>query len=304
MANQIPLSTTKAAGGAVVRPETAETLIKGLFRSSGTLAAINAAGGVRRTNSKQLVFPMYLGNPTAGFIAENSAISQTGAEFSDMTVTTKKLGSIVPVTNELLADANTGDDVMSIISNGVSSAIGDAIEQNLLGLSAGANLTSELDFNFRTGVTTNSVNLGTTGDKLRVAVSQAIAAVRSKGYNPTAAVLNVDWEANIRDARGTVETTAPVYSDPNSAFYGLTPFTSTHLNNFSSVSKVVGIVGDFSKVQAVLREDFRLDVTNAGVANGSSAFETDKILYRWITRFGANVAYEDAFCLIKTPAGA
>ena len=303
MANHNPLSTaTSAAGGAVVRPEVAETLLEGVFRSSGVLQQLQAAGSVRRTNSKQTVFPLYKGRPVAYVVDEAAAITTTGAELSDVTITAKKFATITSVTSEMLEDQNTGTELMSLISADVDAAIGDLIEQHILGLTAGANLTSALDFNIRTGVTTNSVTLGGTGDRLRVATSAAIQKIRKAGYSPNGVTFCTDGEAELRDARATVETTNPVYTDANSAFYGLNATTSNHLNDIAGSSKIVGVVADWKQAQMVLRNDLRLTVSNDATIGGVENFTKDMQSYRWTLRAGLGSAFERAFCVIKTAA--
>lgn len=305
MANQNPLATSsKAAGGAVVRDSVAETLLEGIFRNSGFLSQLQTAGSVRRVASKNTVFPLYKGRPVAYVVDENAAISTTGAEVDDYTITAKKFATITSITNEMLEDQNTGEDILSLLSADVDSALSDLMEAHALGLNAGANLTSSFDFDVRGDVTDNSVTLGTSGDKLRLAVSDAIAKIRLDGYNPTGVVWTVDAEQNIRDARNTVETTQPVYTDLSSANYGLNVSVSNHLNALSSTSKIVGIVGDFRQAQMVVRSDVRLASTDAGVVGGEEAFAKDKQFYRWTVRAGLGCAFPKAFAVIKTPAGA
>lgn len=306
MANQNPLATSsKAAGGAVVRDSVAETLLEGIFRSGGFLSQLQSAGSVRQVASKNTVFPLYRGRPVAYVVDENAAISTTGAELDDYTITAKKFATITSITNEMLEDQNTGQDILSLLSADVDSALSDLMEQHALGLNAGANLTSSFDFDVRSDVTANSVNLGSTGDKLRLAVSDAIAKIRKEGYNPTGVVWTVDAEQNIRDARNTVETTQPVYGDLSSANYGLNVTVSNHLNALNAgSSKIVGVVGDFRQAQMVVRSDVRLASTDAGVVGGEEAFAKDKQFYRWTVRAGLGNAFPKSFCVIKTAAGA
>lgn len=305
MPNNNPmLTTSKGAGGAVVRDQVADTLLEGIFRNSGFLSQVQAAGAVRRVASKNTVFPLYRGRPVGYVVDENAAISTTGAEVDDYTITAKKFATITSLSNELLEDQNTGPELLSLLSADVDSALADLMEAHALGLSAGANLTSTFDFDVRSDVTDNSVTLGTTGDKLRLGVSDAIAKIRQDGYNPTGVVWTVDAEQNIRDARNTVETTQPVYGDLSSANYGLNVTVSNHLNALSAASKIVGVVGDFRQAQMVVRSDVRLASTDAGVVGGEEAFAKDKQFYRWTVRAGLGCAFPKAFAVIKTPAGA
>lgn len=306
MANEFPLKTsTKAAGGALVRDQIAETLLEGIFRNSGFLSQLQAAGSVRQVTSKNTVFPLYKGRPVAYVVDENAAISTTGAEVDDYTVTAKKFATIASITNEMLSFQNTGQDILSLLSADVDVALSNLMEAHALGLNAGANLTSTFDFDVRSDVTANSVSLGTTGDKLRVGVSDAIALIRKEGYNPTGVVWCLDAEKNIRNARNTVETTQPVYSNLDDANYGLNVTVSNHLNALDAgSSKIVGVVGDFRAAQFLLRSDVRLASTDAGVVGGEEAFSKDKQFFRWSVYGGLGCAFPKAFAVIKTPAGA
>jgi predicted phage gp36 major capsid-like protein len=80
MANQIPLSGASNAAGAYLLPDAVGgLLVNGLLKEAGAIAQV---GDARATGSRREVFPISLGQPTAGFVGEGARKPVTGAEFS------------------------------------------------------------------------------------------------------------------------------------------------------------------------------------------------------------------------------
>src|SRR5215216_4489659 len=144
MANQTPLSTaTNAAGGYLVQPEYAEALTARIAREN----ALFQLAETRRVNTNQVIWPVYLGRPTASFVAEAAAKPVTGAEFGQLTANLKKIVSQVRYTEEVL-ELSTQDPRLLIGPDQVA-AINDTAEYNGLGTHAGgANTTATFTTNF------------------------------------------------------------------------------------------------------------------------------------------------------------
>jgi HK97 family phage major capsid protein len=197
MANQIPLSgATSAAGGYILPTEQGDILTNGLLQESEALAL---AGDRRATGARKERFPIWLGTPTAGFVAEGANKPITGAELSETYINIKKIATIIPFTDEMREDVASGDlDVL--VDTGVRSAIADVVDANIVGKDSGTNITTNFDNALR--ATTSTVELGTSPDALRLAVSAAMGTLEANGYRQNLGVLLApDVARHIRDAR-------------------------------------------------------------------------------------------------------
>lgn len=291
MANQIPLSGAANASGGYVLPDAqGEVLTNGLLVESGALAI---AGDRRATSSRKENFPIWLGTPTASFVAEGANKPVTGAELSTASVNVKKVAAIVPFTDEMREDVMTGDlDVL--VNTGVRSAIADVIDANIIGKDSGTNITTSFDNAFRATTTTREY-AAATPDGLRLAVSAALGDLEANGYRDNNAVLLAgDVARHLRDARAAVETTTAIYDNVD-PLYGLERFFSTNLNTLAEAggaNKIVAFVVHRPNVHVRIRKDVEVSVSNDatyttdGGTTWISAFQANQTLLRYETRLG------------------
>lgn len=291
MANQIPLSgASNAAGGYLLPDAQGALLANGLLKESGSIEQI---GDARATSSRREVFPVYLGAPTASFVGEGARKPVTGAELGQSTLAVKKVATIVLMTDELREDLANGD-FDALVDTGVRTAIRDVIDANVIGKAAGTNLSTNFDNMLRS--TTATVELANTGgDRLRLAVSAAMAILEANGYgNPAnmGVILAADAAAHIRDARSAADTTKPVYDDAD-PLYGLPRSFSTNLNTLGATTvagSIVGFVVSRANLHIRIRRDVTVSVTNEATVNDGT---TDRFLWqedmqglRYVTRVG------------------
>lgn len=287
MAIQNPLKEgTNAAGGFLVPDEAADLLIKGVLNES---AALSMAGNVQTTSSKKVTFPVLTDVPVASFVAEAGAKPTSGAEFGQVAVNVKKLAVIIPFTDELLEDAAI--DPRLLVDAPVREAFAKTIDRHILGFDGAAALATSFDN--RLYDTTQTADLGTTGDALRLAVSDAMADVEANGYSPNGLILPSDVRKHLRDKRKAVETTDPVYGDMADPFYGLRTAYSSNLYPIGSAEadgKMVGVVGDFSQLIVRIRSDIQVTASNqATVTIGGNAvnlWESNMTALRFEMRLG------------------
>lgn len=307
MSNAIPLlEGTDASGGFLVPANIVPgiTFEKGIQR----LSAVAGMPGlkVRSVSGKQEKYTDYVGRPTVATVAEGADKPATGAELAQVTLDIVKAAGLVMFTEELIEDASA--DLLPRIDADIRAAFAEYIDQNALGRNSSGAIVGA--FNSELSETTQTVELGTTGDKVALAVSQAMAKIEAKGYNPTGVILAADGRAGLRDARNAVETTAPVYApgyvQPPDSLYGLPIRFTTNLQPFATAAGagvVKGIVGDFSHALLGIRNDVRRKVsTEATVDVGGTAhrlWQQNKTAVLWETRVGF-VAHRlnDAFCAI------
>lgn len=293
MANQIPLlEGTDAAGGYLVRDSYGQTLLDTIRRES----AVMSLARVDQVPGKRQKYSIYAGRPSAAFVAEGAAKGVTGAEFSELTINVKKIATNVLYTQEILEDA--AEDPRVLINADVEAAFADLIDAHALGKSNGTNLTTSFDAALR--ATTSTVELGSGGDAIAKAISDAMEKVEANGGTPSGIILASDGRAQLRNARHTVETATPVYTDgfnrePDS-LYGLPLSYSSNLSTFATAAganKIVGIVGDFSHAIAVMRSDLSVRASDQATVDVGGTlhhlWQQNKTALQWEMRVGFGI---------------
>jgi HK97 family phage major capsid protein len=305
MANQIPISSVSAAGGYLVQPELGDALISKVARQAGVLSLAN----VQRISTSSMTWPVYLGRPTAGFVAEAAAKPMTGAEFGTLTANVKKIATNVRYTQEILEDARINPEVL--INPDVESAFADLIDYHAIGTHVGAaNTTATFTSSFDAALanTTQTVELGTGADALAIALSSALGTLEGQGYMDGLSVLaGPGLKAHLRDARDTQGR--PLYTDGFTTdvprVFGLPMAFSTNVNrtdagvySFStggliggagSPAKTVAIVGDFNNAKAVIRRDLYTQTFREATIGGVNLAETNQIAVQWEMRMGFQI---------------
>jgi hypothetical protein len=291
MANQIPLSgAANASGGYLLPPAQGDILTNGLLTEQG---ALQLAGDARTTSSRKEQFPIWLGRPTADFVGEGAAKPVTGAEFGQGEINVKKVASIILFTDEQLEDVQNGD--LNILSDsGVRTAINEVVDANIVGKSAGTNISTNFDNAWR--ATTQTVEYGTTPDALERAVSAAMGKLEGNGYGDSSkmgVLLGTGFSQTLRDARAVVETASRLYDGGRDPLYGLSSAYSTNLNPTSTAAGanvIRGFVVYKPNVHVRIRHDVRVKPSTEATVNDGS---TDRNLYqenltaiRYETRLG------------------
>lgn len=295
MANAIPLlSGTNASGGFL----TPDEFVQGAFqRGIDRQSAVASMPGlqIRRVNSKRLQLTEYVGRPSVSVVAEGADKPATGAEYAQVTVDIKKFAATILYTEELIEDAQ--DDPTVLINNDVRVAFADTIDSHALGRNSAGAIAGT--FNSELSETTQTVELGITGDALAVAVSSAMATIEGNGYTPTGAILANDGRAHLRNARGPGDNAAtPLYSggayvQPADSIWGLPLRFTTNLQTFAGaagVGRVVGIVGDFSHALLAVRNDIRVKFSNQATIDVGGVshrlWQQNKVASLWESRVG------------------
>jgi hypothetical protein len=285
MANQIPLSgATDAAGGYVLPEEQGDILVNAVLNEA---AALSLAGDARATSVRKTTFPIWLGTPTAGFISEGGSKPTTGAEFSEGTITTQKVASIVLFTDEMLEDLQNGD-VNVLIDSGVRTAIAQLIDGHALGVVSAASVTSSFDVALAD--TAQQVALGSGEDAFRTAVSAAMGSLEANGYTDPSQygiVYGPGYRQHIRDARvvdgaGTTNQELYANSDP---LYGIGRGVSSNLQNVSQ-SGTVAVVYNRANQHVRIRKDVEVSVSTEATVAGRNLFEDNLTAVRYETRLG------------------
>lgn len=289
MANQTPLNiTTDGAGGYLFEEKYGDLLIDQIQRAT---AAANACR-VDRLSGKRQKYTVYAGRPTVSVVAESGEKPVTGAEFTQLTLNPVKLATTVIYTEELLEDADT--DPRSLINADLAEAFAYEIDAQILGMRNGSAIVSSMDSEM-TASTNTVTDLGTTGDAVALAVSNAMEAVEANGYNPTDIILARDLKASIRNARMAAETATPLYSpgfqrEPDS-LYGLPIRWTSNLDALpAGAGKIAGLVVDRAHMILGLRKDLRMKVSDQATLNiggtPRNLWQRNEVAVLWEMRAG------------------
>lgn len=272
MANYVPLLEGTDAGGGYLVPDGQNGLVfeRGLARVS----AVATMPGLRiqRVNGKREKYVDYVGSPTVATVAEAADKPVTGAELAQVTLDIVKAAGSVLLTEEVVEDAD--GQLIGRIDRDIRGAFGAWVDQNALGRNAAGAIVSS--FNSELSETTQTVELGTSGDAFAVAVSSALGTIEGNGYMPTGIIAANDVGVHLRGARSAGDATAPLYTDGYGAapegIYGLPIRKTTNLQSFSAagaVGRVVAIVGDFTQALLGIRNDVRRKVSDQATVNVS-----------------------------------
>lgn len=295
MANAIPLlEGTNASGGFLV-PDGEGGLVfeRGLNRESAVASMPGLR--IRQVPGKREKLTEYVGRPTVATVAEGAIKTATGAEYAQVTLDVVKGATTIMYTEELIEDAV--EDPTVLINNDVRAAFADWVDQNALGRNAAGTIVGS--FNSELSETTQTVELGTTGDALAVAVSAAMALIEANGYTPNGVILANDGRAHLRNARGPGDNAAtPLYaggfngSIPESLWNVPVRYT-TNLQTFAGAAaagRVLGVVGDFSQAVLGIRKDITVDFSNQATIDVAGTlhhlFQQNKVASRWEMRAG------------------
>lgn len=290
MSNQIPFAEgTGASGGYLIPDEQAQVLTTGLLKETGSLSV---CGDARATSAKRDNFPIWLGAPTASFVGEGAPKPVTGGELSQGVLNIKKVASIVLFTDEQREDVK-GGDLNVLVDSGVRTAISDVIDANVVGKASGTNIVTNFDTMLRS--TSAVAEIGATGDKLRLAVSDAMGQLEANGYQDPAQmalILTSDVRRAIRDARAAVETTTAIYDNVD-ALYGLEDVYSSNLSSFTASAastKFVGFLVYKPNLHVRIRKDIEVKISNEATINDGATdrhlFQENLTAVRYETRLG------------------
>lgn len=291
MANNTPLSTlSDGAGNYLVHDSFVDGLQKAIRRES----AVAGLARVDRLVGKRRLYSVYAGRPTVATVAEGDEKPVTGAEFTQLSLTTKKAAATIILTEELLEDAAI--DPRVLINPDVEGAFAEWVDNNALGYAAGSAISGSFDSELTN--TTQEVELGEsdTGDALAQAVSRSLEMVEGNGYKPNGIILASDARAALRDARGAGDNaTTPIYTngfqrEPDS-LYGLSIRYTSSLDGYpAGAGKVVGLVGDFNQAILGIRQDLNVRTSDQATltvsGNPVNLWQRNEVALQWEMRAG------------------
>lgn len=102
------LASDHETGGVFVTPEFSQDLIENLR----PMSVVQSLNPMFLPLSGSLTFPKVTGNTTASYIGEAAAIPKTGITTGTLRLTPKKLGALVPISNDLLRQNSLSADTI------------------------------------------------------------------------------------------------------------------------------------------------------------------------------------------------
>jgi HK97 family phage major capsid protein len=149
------VSNTAASGGALTPTDFYDQLLAHLIEVSGLLQAgptiINTAGG------ESLQIPRTTAHSTAALTSQVGAIAETDPQFSVVTLTAFKYGTLISVARELLDDS--GVDLVSYLGTECGRALGNAFGADLV-TGTGTGQPTGLVANSTSGVSSTNTGKG------------------------------------------------------------------------------------------------------------------------------------------------
>jgi HK97 family phage major capsid protein len=260
---QILSDGTAADGGYLVPEEFANVIIEDI-RDKNIMRQL---ASVMTTTSDTVHIPSLVSRPKAAWRAEKAVKSTSTATFAENVLTPYSLAAIVPLSNELVADAQlgVGGSIVNYIAGLMSTALAEKEEQAFwTGSGSGQ----------PTGVVGNTGRTVTAGAGA-TDVQRADAIVNAYSNTPQGYRFNGVWVGNM----GTWSEVARLKDSQNRYLLTDLAGANTQLLKGRPVYEsnyIAGgtlLFGDFSYYQIVDREGISVRVSDEATVAGSSAFE-------------------------------
>jgi HK97 family phage major capsid protein len=259
-----------------------QVLLESAVAGSQALQAFPTVNlGTKTTN-----MPMLAALPQAGWVTEDIGDSSSTKPTSEVrwkntTMVVEEIAVIVPVHEDVLADATT--DVLNEVSQLAGQAIGQKLDQAIIwGTGKPASWTSAslypaaLAASQTQAITSGAANAA----DIVGAVNTTAARIAGLGLLPDTLLANLTFRyevANIRDANGL-----PIFRDESFAGYA----TSFSRNGTWDSSRAKCLVVDSSRVRVGVRQDITVKFLDQATVGGINLAEKDMVALRFKARYG------------------
>jgi HK97 family phage major capsid protein len=278
---QILSEGTAADGGYLVPEEFANVIIEDVRDKN----IMRQFASVMTTNTDTVHIPSLISRPKAAWRAEKATKNTSTATFSENVLTPYSLAVIVPLTNELVADAQlgVGGSIINYIANVMSTALAEEEEKAFwVGNGTGK----------PTGVDGGAYTLRTVAAGAGATDAQRADAIISAYHNTPQGYRNRGvWVGNmgtwgevgrLKDSQNRYLLT-DLAGSPTQTLKGRPVYES----NFLAGGTL--LFGDFSYYQIVDREGISVRVSDEATVAGSSAFEKNLTYIRVEKRVDAEL---------------
>lgn len=277
------------------------TLLQAAVASSSVLTAFPTVNlGTKLTH-----LPVLATLPEASWVAESATDASgvkptTEVNWTDTTMVVEELACIVPVHENVLADATA--PILEEVTRRAGEAIGKKLDQAIIfGVSKPASWTSAALYPAAsTASQTITYSSGTANaNDLVGGVNQASRAVAAAGFMPDTLLAPLTFRYDVENVRNSLGD--PVWRDESFGGYN----TVLNRNGAWTGAGVQAIVADSSRVRIGVRQDIAVKFLDQATVGGINLAERDMIALRFKARY-AYVLGKSATSLgqNKTPVAA
>lgn len=260
---QILSEGTSADGGFLVPPEFANVIIEDIR----DISIMRQLASVMSTTSNSVHIPSLISRPKAAWRAEKAVKATSTATFAENILTPYSLASIVPLSNELVADAKqgVGGSIVNYIAGLMAAALAEA-EERAFWVGSGSGQPTGVDggtYSLRTF--SAGLSDTTRADALIQAYSNTPQGYRNQGVW----VMNMGTLGEVgrlKDSQNRYLLT-DLAGSPTQTIKGRPVYES------NNVGGGVALFGNFNYYQIVDREGISVRVSDEATVAGSSAFE-------------------------------
>jgi HK97 family phage major capsid protein len=294
------VSISRAEVSTAIQEAYSDTLLAAAVAGSTVLTAFPTVNlGTKLTH-----LPVLATLPEAGWVSESA--DSTGVKpvsevtWSDLTMVVEELAVIVPIHEDVLADATA--PILEEVTNRAGEAIGKKLDQAVLfGVGKPASWTSAALY--PAASTASQTVTYTTGNAntadLVGGVTQAARQVAAAGFQPDVLVAPLTFRydvINTRDAQGQ-----PIFRDEQFAGYS----TVFNRNGAWTGAGVQAMVADSTRIRIGVRQDITVKFLDQATVGGINLAERDMVALRFKARY-AYVLGRSATSLgvSKTPVAA
>lgn len=298
------LSTvTAGAGGVLVPTNFASELIEALRPAS----VVRRMGAVSLPlNNGNLTIPRILGNTTVSYIGSETDIPVTDMTFADLKLSAKKAAAIVPISNDLLANAGISPRVDQVVANDLTVSMGLSEDLNFIRADGSGNLPKGLRYwalpgnlvNAPAAPTLQQVETFLSGLILRL----ENANVQLGGCGWLMAPRTIRWLGSLRDGNGNKAYPEIEQGKLKGYPFALTTQIPINLGAGTNESEIYFV--NFADIY--IGEDQQLVIAYSseasykdGAGNTVSAFQRDQTLVRVIAKHDIGPRHVESIVVAK-----
>lgn len=290
---QILTEGTAASGGYLVPEEFANMIVED--RRDATI--MRQLGTVIPVTTDTFHLPTLATRPKTFWRAEAAVKNTSTAQFGEIVLTPYSLASIVPLSNELVADASlgTGGSIVSLVAGLMAQAIAEEEDKAFWTGNGSAKPTGIDNYTF----TTVDAGAGASDSARADAITKAIYRL-PQGYRAGAvAVANKNtWSkiATLKNSQNDYLLTS-LANSPSPTLRGLPTYEQNDIGD----GKL--FVGDFKNYFIADRQGVTVDVSTEATVGGSSAFEKNLTFVRVEERVDGELALTDGIVEVVNLGG-
>lgn len=291
--------TTGSAGGYIANPSYGDSFIN----IANQYGIARRFCDIKLVNAKSQTFPKETSGVSSYVVGEGNSLTASQPVYTQVTLTPKKIASIIPVTNELLADASY--PVLPILTEMAAKEFARQEDTQLFtgsGTFTGINNTAGINTvtASATGVITSTSVKAVLGDDIR----DMITAVESQNTNwvqGAAFFMHASVKGVVSKLKDTTNNYIFNQGSPNLGFpdtlFGYPVYTTNALTSTSTTASGTKYIvfGNLQNVMMGDRMELELFKGLEGTVGSDSLLSQDMSAFRFIERIDFQVAQPGAF---------